>query len=88
MMERLRGEVQRGEAVIVAKTAHTLKGMTSLFAAQPLVEANRNLEIAGKEGRIADFPALLKRIESLTDLLKNELQPLIDKKNIPKKDVA
>lgn len=87
IMNRLRSEVERGDAPALAKTAHTLKGMTSLFAAHALVEANRNLEMAAKEGRTQEFAGLLKRIESLTDLLKMELRKLIDG-NPSRKDVA
>lgn len=86
IMSRLRMEIERNDAVAVAKTAHTLKGMTALFAAQALVEANRNLEVAGKDGRVSEFPTLIKRIESLTELLKAELRKLIDEKNLPKKE--
>jgi CheY-like chemotaxis protein len=80
MMDRLRTEVERGDAMATAKSAHTLKGMTSLFAAQSLVEAHRNLEMAGKDGRVQEFPGLLKRIESLTELFKMELKKLTDEK--------
>lgn len=88
MMMRVRGEVERADASAVARTAHTLKGMTSLFAAHTLVEANRNLEMAGKEGRLEEFQALLKRVENLTELLKVELKKLRDDRNPSRKDVA
>jgi CheY-like chemotaxis protein/integral membrane sensor domain MASE1/HPt (histidine-containing phosphotransfer) domain-containing protein len=87
IMTRLRSEVERGDAAALAKTAHTLKGMTSLFAAHALVEANRNLELAGKEGRVQEFAGLLKMVENLTELLKMELRKLIDG-NPTRKDVA
>jgi CheY-like chemotaxis protein/signal transduction histidine kinase len=88
MMLRLRSEVERADASAVARTAHTLKGMTSLFAAHTLVEANRSLEMAGKESRLEEFTALLKRVENLTELLKAELKKLIDDKSPSRKDVA
>jgi CheY-like chemotaxis protein len=88
MMDRLRLEVERGDGPALGKTAHTLKGMTSLFAAHALVDANRNLEMAGKEGRAHEFAALLKRVENLTELLKMELRKLLDDKNPTRKDVA
>jgi CheY-like chemotaxis protein/signal transduction histidine kinase/integral membrane sensor domain MASE1 len=88
MMLRLRSEVERADAPSVGKTAHTLKGMSSLFAAHALVEANRNLEMAGKEGRLEEFIALLKRVENLTELLKTELKKLMDDRSPSRKDVA
>ncbi len=88
MMARLRSEVERKDAPSVAKAAHTLKGMTSLFAAHALVEANRNLEMAGKEGRSDEFAGLLKRVENLTELLKMELRKLLDDRSPTRKDVA
>jgi HPt (histidine-containing phosphotransfer) domain-containing protein len=88
MMLRIRSEVERADAAAVSRTAHTLKGMTSLFAAHALVEANRNLEMAGKEGRLEELNALLKRVENLTELLKTELKKLIDDRSPSRKDVA
>lgn len=88
MMLRLRSEVERADAASAGRTAHTLKGMTSLFAAHALVEANRNLEMAGKEGRLEELNALLKRVENLTELLKAELKKLVDDRSPSRKDVA
>jgi CheY-like chemotaxis protein len=88
VMDRLRSDVERQDAPSLAKTAHTLKGMTALFAAHSLVEANRTLEMAGKEGRTHEFTALFKRVENLTELLKTELKNLSDDKHPTRKDVA
>jgi len=88
IMDCLRAEIERGDLASTAKIAHTLKGMTSLFAAPILVEANRTLETAAKDGRIHEFAGHLERIENLTELLKMELNKILDDKNPSRKDVA
>jgi CheY-like chemotaxis protein/HPt (histidine-containing phosphotransfer) domain-containing protein len=88
VMDRLRDQVEKKDASSLARTAHTLKGMAALFAAHTLVEANRSLEMAGKEERIHEFAALHKRVVTLTELLKMELKHLMDDRNLTGKDVA
>ncbi|MDQ3234821.1 MAG: response regulator [Pseudobdellovibrionaceae bacterium] len=88
LMNRLRSEVERGDAGAAAKIAHTLKGLTLLFAAPTLVEAHQALEAAGKAGHVHELPALLQPIEGLTDRLKVELKKLVNDNSISRKDVA
>ena len=61
------------DAEELVKPAHALKGMLSNFCAQPAVDAARELEIMGREERLADVDAAVERVQIETERLKEAL---------------
>jgi HPt (histidine-containing phosphotransfer) domain-containing protein len=63
MMSQVRHSVEQGSADDVRRAAHTFKGSVSNFStAGPAITAFE-LENIGREGRVADAPAVLARLE-------------------------
>ncbi len=62
-MEEIRAALQTGGAEETFRRAHSLKGAALTFCAQPLAEAARRLEEAGRSGDSASFPALAEDLE-------------------------
>jgi HPt (histidine-containing phosphotransfer) domain-containing protein len=64
---RLLGELRQasadGNAEILKRAAHTLKGAASNFGALAVVDAARVLETMGREGNLADAPVVCGRLE-------------------------
>jgi len=59
----LKEAVAAGDAETVYKTAHNLKGASANVSMPGLQKAFFDLEKAGREGSLAEAPALLARIE-------------------------
>lgn len=70
----LRTAIEKGDAEQVRRTAHTLKGSLSTFAATEAQSVAEELEFAARDGRAADFSDILERMESAMGVL---LEPLI-----------
>ncbi len=63
MMSRLENGLDCGDALLVERTAHSLKGMMSNFGAQRGVELLVELERAGRSGTVSS--ELLDELEQL-----------------------
>jgi two-component system, sensor histidine kinase and response regulator len=71
LLAELRDAVAAGDAAVIHRAAHTIKGAASVFAAAPTVRAARALEQAGREEDLEAAPALLRTLET-------EVQRLLD----------
>jgi two-component system, sensor histidine kinase and response regulator len=63
LLKELRQASADGNAGILKRAAHTLKGAASNFGAIAVVDAARDLETMGREGNLADAPAVCGRLE-------------------------
>jgi HPt (histidine-containing phosphotransfer) domain-containing protein len=70
----IRAAVERGDAPGVLTTAHTLKGAAGYLSAAFVVEAASRLETMGREGRLAEAPAALQRLDGAVAQLIPELR--------------
>jgi HPt (histidine-containing phosphotransfer) domain-containing protein len=74
MMAQVRESVEQGSADVIRRAAHAFKGSVSNFATGGPTATAFELETAGREGRVADAPAVLARLErevaSLVDQLR------------------
>lgn len=76
LLEEIRSAVASGDAPLLMRAAHTLKGSVSNFCAPRATEASQRLETLGRDGNIADAPAALASLENLIEHLRSELQLL------------
>ncbi len=62
-----------GNAEILKRAAHTLKGAASNFGAAAVVAAARDLETMGREGNLAEASAGCERLEASLRTFEAEL---------------
>jgi len=62
-MATLHDAVERGDAAVARRTAHTLKASGATFGARPFAELCRELETLAREGRLDAAAALLDRAD-------------------------
>ena len=63
-LERLWDALGRGDAEVVEREAHALKGASGNFGARPLAGFCDRLQKAGRENALSDAPALLAGLEA------------------------
>jgi HPt (histidine-containing phosphotransfer) domain-containing protein len=63
-LETLRGAVERGNAEVARRAAHTLKGNGATFGANAFSELCRGLEERAKTGELSDAGDLLAQAEA------------------------
>ncbi len=82
LLEQIRAAAASGDAAALVRPAHTLKGMLANFCADPAESAARELEIMGREQRLADVQAAvdkaqretLRLIEALKQYLRMKME--------------
>lgn len=72
-IDSLRQGINRQDAQLAAKSAHSLKGMSGTLCAPVLMDTALELEIAIKENRKDDMRKLHPRIEDLTNRVLDEI---------------
>jgi len=75
-MEELHAALENADAAVVERTAHTLKGSLSTFAAEIATEAALALELIGRGGNLDKAEAACKNLESEIERLKPILSSL------------
>ena len=78
LLRQIRNAIEEGDAGKVERAAHALKGAVSNFAFAPATQAALELELIGRQGRLAEaapaFDALLGQFRDLEPLLATLLQ--------------
>ena len=64
MLERIRQSIATGNAAHLERAAHSLKGLSSNFGAEPTVQAARQVEEFGRAGDLHGAARLLPELES------------------------
>jgi two-component system sensor histidine kinase/response regulator len=72
----LRRATARGDAQMVERAAHGLKGSVSNFGAHNAVEASLNLETLGRRGDLAGATESLAALEVALETLRGDLESL------------
>jgi two-component system, sensor histidine kinase and response regulator len=77
-IEQIHTGIANGDAKLVERSAHSIKGSASTFAAKPSTEAARHLEVLGREGKFAEFVPALTALEEELELLRAALMKASD----------
>ena len=70
----IRSAVARAEPDEIRATAHTLKGAAGYLTAVFVVEAAAQLEVIGREGRVAEAAAALEQLDAAVAQVMPELE--------------
>ena len=77
-INQVRAGIANGDAKLVERSAHSIKGSASTFAAKRSAEAARHVEVLGREGKFAELPPALAVLEAELELLKAALKAAPD----------
>jgi two-component system, sensor histidine kinase and response regulator len=80
LLQQLRDALAAGDAAVVGKTAHTLKGMISNFCAAGVQAAAIEVEKMGKAGDLSAAPAAIDALAPLVETLIAELTAFVQEK--------
>src|SRR6266446_3040898 len=75
-LRTLRDAADRGDAELVERTAHGLKGSVSNFGARLAVETAKEVETLGRERRLSGIAPVLDHLEQALAALRHELEGL------------
>jgi HPt (histidine-containing phosphotransfer) domain-containing protein len=73
-MADVRRSIEEGDAELLRRSAHTLKGCLRIFEPERATEYAAQLEQAGKNEQLDQAPNLLKELEPQMELVIAELQ--------------
>jgi len=76
LLDELRTAAARGDAKIVERTAHSLKGSVSNFGASAAVDAAGTLESMGRSRELSNVQAGVRALEQALEALRPELEAL------------
>jgi HPt (histidine-containing phosphotransfer) domain-containing protein len=62
-LEQIMAAAQRGDAESIVRPAHTLKSSSAVIGAARLSAVSREIEFAGREGRVADLARLAEQAQ-------------------------
>ena len=74
MMDAVRAAVASGRAEDLRRAAHALKGSAANFTDGPPTTTAFELEQIGREGRVADAPAVMRRLEADVEVFVTRLK--------------
>jgi len=73
LLEQIRAAAVSRDAAALVKPAHALKGMVANFCAEPAASAAREVEMMGREERLADVNAAVDKLEREMQRLREAL---------------
>ena len=76
LMGELKAALKKGDAETFRRAAHSLKSNGATFGAGRLAELARELEMIGKEGRLAETGDRIQTLEQTFALVAEELKGL------------
>jgi PAS domain S-box-containing protein len=76
-METLARAVGEGDAVVVAQTAHKIKGSLMVFSVGPAIEAAARLERLAQQGEVDALPAALAGLEAAVGPLLEPMEKFL-----------
>jgi two-component system, sensor histidine kinase and response regulator len=77
LLDQIAAAIRDGQAGALARSAHTLKGSVGNFCAPAAHAAAAALEVAGREGRLADAPALQECLLDELGRVRTKLRSLV-----------
>jgi HPt (histidine-containing phosphotransfer) domain-containing protein len=76
VVEEIRTATQQGDAQLLERSAHGLKGSVANFGAAPAVEAARQLEAMGRAHQLEEATEGLRKLEQALAALRPELEAM------------
>lgn len=76
LLDQIAAAIREGQAGALARSAHTLKGSVGNFCAAAAHASAAALEAAGREGRLAEAPALQQRLLDELSQVRTALRSL------------
>ncbi len=76
VLDQLRDAMARGDAKLVERTAHGLKGSVANFGAPAAVEAARMIEAFGRAQQLQEAAQVIRSLELALAALRPELESL------------
>lgn len=76
-LAEIRDGLDKGDANVVERAAHSLKGSVSNFAAMRAFEAAYRLEVLGREGRLGEGETALSKLDEELNLLKSAMNEVL-----------
>ena len=77
LLDQVHAAVRSRDDAALVKSAHALKGMLANFCAEPAETAARELEMLGRERRLADVEAVAERVQHETERLQGALHQFL-----------
>ena len=76
-IQELQAALADGDAKLVARAAHTLKGAVAIFNATDVLETSAVIERLGREDDLGDVPALITELKARTKVLTEALEQFL-----------
>jgi two-component system, sensor histidine kinase and response regulator len=73
MQAEIQAALNRGDAKVVERAAHSLKGSVANFGAKRIVDLAFQIEMLGKKGDLAAVPEVLTQLNATLAVLAPEL---------------
>jgi HPt (histidine-containing phosphotransfer) domain-containing protein len=80
MMVDIRQAFKTGDTDALIRTAHSLKGMLSLFNAQAAAQKTIKLQELGKQGEFSKIENEIEALSGELSMLKSTLQELVEER--------
>lgn len=77
LLEEAATAIRDGNAELLRRSAHTVKGAVSNFSAPAAWSAAEALEFAGRDGRLAEAPGLLDALRAELARVRDALSPYL-----------
>jgi len=78
LLRQIQEAAVRSDAAALVAPAHTLKGMLANFCAAPAETAAREVEMMGRENRMADVESAVATLETESARLRNALHGFLE----------
>jgi two-component system, sensor histidine kinase and response regulator len=79
LLKQIRNGLQQHDAKTVERGGHSLKGLVANFGAEAGVELAYSVEKLAQQGRLAEVPAALERLDREIAILRQGLKPYVTK---------
>ena len=73
-LSELKNAIDNGDAHIIERAAHTLKGSVGTFSAKKALETASRLEIMGRDGQLQEAAAVYSKLEQEVEELNAALR--------------
>ena len=80
LLDNIRSAAASGDAAALVKPSHALKGMVANFCAAPAGAAAREVEMMGREQRLAEVAPAVEVLQDRTDRLREALHKFLQDK--------
>jgi HPt (histidine-containing phosphotransfer) domain-containing protein len=76
-VEEIEQSIAAGDAAVLTRAAHTLKGSSANFGAHALVAVCRDMEMSGKRGAVAEAAAMVPTLKAEDARVRAAMEQLL-----------